>query len=320
MHAEALHGLRQHREALDRALAAGRPCRPIAEHPPGQDGLEALADREPVEHVLVRIDLDRAGAGRAEVQALHLGAADPAAERKPRALNAERLVGQVVTKEHDHARDAIGAEDAVRMMPDDVGAVRELELPGVQITLGVRPMRVDSLVEEGERELLPTVVLLELTSLAGGPVGVALASGLVIYRRPLAGIYTAQAEPLAHMVEAIVPVIARETMHEKAVRRRCRQLDAEASIELAMPRSGREHLGAGNLATQDASDSAKVADHAAPRCSLRAQRRLTRTWRSSFGSTTPAGTAIGSARVCSCAQCNSALRNAHCIGVSDGRP
>ena len=67
-----------------------------------------------------------------------------------------------------------------------------------------------------------------------------------------------EAEPVAHMVATVAPIVAGEAVSDKAVGR---QLHTKASVFRPMSRSGREHLAAGHFAAKGAGDCAKVIRH-----------------------------------------------------------
>src|SRR5271166_1857341 len=80
-----------------------------------------------------------------------------------------------------------------------------------------------------------------------------------------------KAEPVAHMIVTRAPVVAREGMDDKALRRGRRQPDRKAPVALAMSGSGHESLSAGKLAAEGADDQPKVETHRPPSRSISSQ-------------------------------------------------
>jgi hypothetical protein len=71
-------------------------------------------------------------------------------------------------------------------------------------------------------------------------------------------IVAGNAEPFAHVIAAVTPVVTREAVHREAVRRGRRQRHAKASIFLAVSRARRKHLIARNLAAERARNRAQI--------------------------------------------------------------
>jgi hypothetical protein len=201
------------------------------ELPRGQARLDALADVKPGRHEIEGVEHDCRAADRPEKLAPELfpfAVEEGAADRL-------RFAGQDVAKQSERRTDArMPAQHVAREV------VVKRERAAIEIFLGERSARIDGYAPERER----------LPSAFGFGGGVLYRRAISAVRRVAAAVCNGQAEPLAHVIAAGTPIIAREGMAHESVWRCRRQADAEASVLRAVTGAGAENLLSAGLAAE----------------------------------------------------------------------